>query len=155
MDGTEPSALPLRVLGIVGGDMAEIGGRLVIRQGDAVAELEKLAIETRAEAIFFNRDPDPYGRGVEDRLEKMGNRLGISIRPFKDIAIHERDEVLTGGGDPFRVFTPYSKAWAKLAKPPVAKRIQRMQSPSGIFSSRFPRIRHGNCHQLPGSSRGW
>ncbi|NBR49569.1 hypothetical protein EBU02_12140 [bacterium] len=69
-------------LSSLAGVLAEIGGRLVIRQGDAVAELEKLALETRAEAIFFNRDPDPYGRGVEERLEKMGARIGIAIRPI-------------------------------------------------------------------------
>ena len=39
-------------------DLRTIGGRLVLRQGDPVAELEKLAVETGAEAIFFNRDPD-------------------------------------------------------------------------------------------------
>ncbi len=138
-------------LSSLAGDLAEIGGRLVIRQGDAVAELEKLAIETRAEAIFFNRDPDPYGRGVEERLEKMGARIGIAIRSFKDVAIHERDEVLTGGGDSFRVFTPYSKAWAKLAKPPVAKRIQRMQSPSGIFSLPLP---ENATWELPSAAGG-
>ena len=132
-------------------NLEALGGRLIIRRGEAVEELERLAAETQAEAIFFNRDPDPFGRGVEDRLEKAGSRLGISIRPFKDVAIHERDEVLTGGGEPFRVFTPYSKAWAKLPKPPVAKRIQRMQSPSGIFSLPLP---ENSSWDLPSAAGG-
>ena len=115
-----------------------IGSRLILRQGDALAELEKLAVETRAEAIFFNRDPDLHGRLVEEKLEQLGERLGIAIKPFKDVAIHERREVLTGAGDTFRVFTPYSKAWEKLAKPPVAPRIKSLASPAGLDSLTLP-----------------
>lgn len=122
------------------GNLQSIGSRLVLRQGDAVAELEKLAVETRAEAIFFSRDPDPYGRAVEEQLHKMGGRLGIAIRPFKDIAIHERDEVLTATGDSFRVFTPYSRAWAKLPKPPVAGRLQHLSTPAEPTSLPLPEL---------------
>ena len=119
-------------------NLQTIGSRLILRQGDALAELEKLAVETRAEAIFFNRDPDLHGRLVEEKLEQLGERLGIAIKPFKDVAIHERREVLTGAGDTFRVFTPYSKAWEKLAKPPVAPRIKSLASPAGLDSLTLP-----------------
>jgi deoxyribodipyrimidine photo-lyase len=119
-------------------NLQAVGSGLILRQGDALAELEKLAVETRAEAIFFNRDPDPFGRAVEEKLEKMGQILGIAIKPFKDVAIHERREVLTGSGDTFRVFTPYSKAWEKLPKPPVAARIKSLASPVGVASLPLP-----------------
>jgi len=119
-------------------NLRAIGSRLILRQGEALAELERLAVETSAEAIFFNRDPDPFGRAVEEKLEKMGERLGISIRSFKDIAIHERSEVLTGVGESFRVFTPYSKAWEKLPKPPLAGSIKSLSTPSGLESLALP-----------------
>ncbi len=82
------------------------GGRLIVRRGRAEAVLEKLIRETGAEAIYFNRDLDPFGRAVEERIAKMAAKLGVKIRAHKDAAIHERDEVLTGSGTPFRVFTP-------------------------------------------------
>src|SRR5205809_542446 len=47
------------------------GGRLIIRQGEADKELQKLAKETEADAIYFNRDPDPFGRAMEKRVETM------------------------------------------------------------------------------------
>ncbi|MEQ1853555.1 MAG: deoxyribodipyrimidine photo-lyase, partial [Chthoniobacteraceae bacterium] len=47
------------------------GGRLVIRSGPADVALEKLVRETGASAIFFNRDPDPFGREMERRVETM------------------------------------------------------------------------------------
>ena len=46
-------------------NLETVGGRLIIRSGDAVAELEKLLLETRADAIYCNRDPDPFGWKVE------------------------------------------------------------------------------------------
>ncbi|NDG70685.1 MAG: deoxyribodipyrimidine photo-lyase [Proteobacteria bacterium] len=132
-------------------NLQSIGSRLILRQGDALAELEKLAVETQAEAIFFNRDPDPHGRAVEERLEKMGQALGISIMPFKDVAIHERREVLTGAGDTFRVFTPYSKAWEKLPKPAISPRIKALATPASLHSLPVP---ENAFWQLPSAAEG-
>jgi len=46
-------------------DLTAIGGWLTIRRGRAVQELAKLANEIGAQALFFNRDPDPVGRQIE------------------------------------------------------------------------------------------
>jgi len=119
-------------------NLRSIGSRLILRQGHALAGLEKLASETQAEAIFFNRDPDPFGRAVEGKLEEMGQRLGIAIKPFKDVAIHERREVLTGAGDTFRVFTPYSRAWEKLPKPATSPRLKALVTPVAPHSLPLP-----------------
>ena len=124
-------------LAALDGNLRSVGSGLVIRQGDAVEELEKLAAETGAGAIYYNRDPDPFGRSVEERLAKTAARLGIEVHAFKDVAIHERDEVLTGAGETFRVFTPYSKAWDKLPKPPVGGRVRTLSAP-GVSSLALP-----------------
>jgi deoxyribodipyrimidine photo-lyase len=109
------------------------GSRLVIRQGDAIEQLEALVRETGATAIYANRDPDPFGRLVEERLSILIKRLGIQLHLFKDCALHEREEVLTGNQTPFKVFTPYSRAWAKLEKlapQPGPSRLTSPQAPS-------------------------
>lgn len=120
------------------GNLRSLGGRLVIRRGEQVGELMKLAAEVGAGAVFFNRDPDPHGRAVEERLAAECAGAGIECRAFKDIAIHERDEVLTGAGEGFRVYTPYSRAWAKLAKPAVGGRPSRMAGFEHIDSLPLP-----------------
>ncbi len=121
-------------------NLETLDGRLVMRQGDAVEELEKLVVETRAEAVFYNRDPDPFGRETECRLAAMAARRGITVRDFKDVCVHERDEVLTGQGEPFRVFTPYSKAWAKLPRPSISPRPKNLATPTGIPSLPLPTL---------------
>lgn len=51
-------------------NLGHIGGRLIIRQGDAVAELAKLAAETGAASIHYAFDPDPFGKSAEGRLAR-------------------------------------------------------------------------------------
>jgi deoxyribodipyrimidine photo-lyase len=121
-------------------DLRKAGARLVLRQGDAVAELEKLARETGAAAIYANRDPDPFGRAVEKRLHAAAQKLGITLHLFKDAALHEQDEVLTGSDAPFRVFTPYSKAWAKLEKPAPGPTLTRIHTPANLASLPLPTL---------------
>ena len=121
-------------------DLKAIGGNLVIRQGDAVEELEKLAIESRAEAIFFNRATDPFGRSVEERVKFMAAGRGIPTYDFKDVCVNEGDDVLTGTGTSFRVFTPYSKAWAKRPRPEVVGRLKRLRAPAGFASLPLPQL---------------
>ena len=121
-------------------NLAAKGGRLIVRRGRADEVLEKLVRETGADAIHFNRDPDPFGRAMEARIASMGARLGVKVQAHKDVALHERDEVLTGGGTPFRVFTPYAKAWMKLDKPPPAGAIGRLSTPPHLAGDPLPTL---------------
>lgn len=121
-------------------NLEAIGGRLIICKGDAVVELEKLANETGAEAIFSNRDPDPFGGSIEARLEAMTQLKGIQLSLHKDVCIHERDEVLTGQGTIYRVFTPYSKAWFALPKPLPSLAIKQLKTPEKISSLPLPQL---------------
>ncbi len=116
------------------------GSRLIIRHGRADDVLEKLARETGAEAIFFNRDPDPFGRAMEERVAKMSARHGLAIHSCKDIALHERDELFTGSGTPFRVFTPYARAWLKLDKTAPRRAPGKISTPPDIASDPLPTL---------------
>jgi deoxyribodipyrimidine photo-lyase len=111
------------------------GSSLVLRQGDAVENLVQLLKETNATAVYTNRDPDPYGRETERRLAIALEKLGARLHLYKDASLHERDEVLTGSKTPFRVFTPYSRAWGALEKPMPGGRVHELSPvPSTIKS---------------------
>jgi deoxyribodipyrimidine photo-lyase len=124
------------------GDLEAIGGRLIIRSGEAVEELEKLLIETRAEAIHCQRDPDPFGRATEDKVAAMASRRGVAFQAHPGVAMHARDELLTGAGEPYRVYSPYARAWEKLPKPPAAPRLQHLRTPAKLRSLPLPELSH-------------
>ena len=120
--------------------LLQAGSRLVIRQGNAVSELVKLVKETGAKAVYTNRDPDPFGQAVERELEGALAQAGAAFHAYKDHALHEHDEVLTGSGSAFRVFTPYSRAWAKLPKPKAGARATGLQTPVNVASLPLPTL---------------
>ncbi len=97
-------------------NLAALGSRLIVRCGSAEAELERLIRETGAEAVYFNRDYDVFGRAMEARVHALCTRVGIECHSFQDSVLHEPETVLTGGGQPYRVYTPYSKNWLNLPK---------------------------------------
>jgi len=98
------------------GNLRTIEGRLVVRRGRAEEELAGLIRESGASAVYFNRDPDPFGKSTEERVERVCREMGAEAHGFKDHFIHEPDEVRTGTGGPFRVYTPYGKVWRSLDK---------------------------------------
>lgn len=115
------------------------GGSLIFRRGDAVAELERLIDETRAEAIYLNRDPDPYGRETEKKVRALCREKGIEFHDFQDVVLHEPQEVLTGSGNPYKVYTPYSRTWFVQSKPDGVETVRKMKTPKEVQSGHAPR----------------
>lgn len=119
-----------------------LGSRLIIRAGDAVEQLITLAHETGATAIYFNRDPDPFGKSVEARLSAQCEALGIQCHGFKDAVLHEASEALTGSGLPYRVFTPYSKNWLALPKARPLGKVSSLGPMPDAKSLPLPTLEH-------------
>lgn len=125
-------------------NLEALGSRLILRCGRADVELEKLIRETQADAVYYNRDYDPYGRDMEKKLQEVCTRIGIPCYGFKDRVLHEADEVLTGSGGPYRVYTPYSRNWLGLDKvSPLGKLGSLGQSPAAsVKSLPLPTLAH-------------
>jgi deoxyribodipyrimidine photo-lyase len=89
------------------------GSALVVRHANATDAIAELAQEFNAEAVFANHDYEPYARERDGQIAQRLQAQGRTLHTFKDQVIFERDEVLTGAGKPFTVFTPYKNAWLK------------------------------------------
>lgn len=123
-------------------NLETIGSRLILRCGQADKELEKLVRETQAEAVYFGRDYDPYGRAMEAKVRAVCDRLGIQCHSFKDRVLHEAEEVRTGGGGVYRVFTPYWRNWNGLNKDLPVGRVSKLGPAATIPSLPLPTLAH-------------
>lgn len=125
-------------------NLETIGSRLILRCGPADRELERLIRETCASAIYFNRDYDPFGRAMEQKVREVCAQLGIECHACKDSILHEPDEVLTGSGQPYRVYTPYSKNWLNLPKTTPLGRVTTLgpKAEAKINSLPLPTLAH-------------
>jgi deoxyribodipyrimidine photo-lyase len=124
-------------LSSLAGNIAHLGGQLIIRKGEAVDQLLKLVEETRAEAIFINQDVDPFGQAVEKSLRQ---KSPVPIHLYQDAALHGPEEILKGDGTPYRVYTPFSKRWLAADKPKPGGRPESLASPHNISSLPLPTI---------------
>jgi deoxyribodipyrimidine photo-lyase len=123
--------------------LTALGGNLIVRRGCADTELERLVRESGATAITFNRDPDPFGRAMEAKVEAMAARLGIQALGYDDVTALTPGSVRTGTGGPFRVFTPFSKAWLQQAIPapgPDLATLGRLQPMAPLDSLPLPTL---------------
>ena len=101
----------LRAVEEVDAGLRAMGGALITRHGDPVAEIPRLAAELGVSAVFANRDYEPAA--IARDAEVRRRLASADFHDFKDQVIFERDEVMTQGGTPFSVFTPYKNAWLK------------------------------------------
>jgi deoxyribodipyrimidine photo-lyase len=118
-------------------NIAAAGGKLIFRQGAVEEEMRALVRETKATALYFNRDYEPEARKRDAAVEKLTRSLGVEVHSYKDGVLHEPDEILKDDGQAYRVFTPYSRSWRMQPKPPVLPAVKfsrpaGFQDPTGI-----------------------
>jgi deoxyribodipyrimidine photo-lyase len=89
------------------------GGTLHVLHGKARELIPTLAQQLGASAVFCNHDDEPAAIARDASVAAQLAAHDIAFYDFKDQVIFERDEVLTGMGKPFSVFTPYKNAWLK------------------------------------------
>ncbi len=94
--------------------LGEHGSGLLTLHGDPAQLIPMLADELNVDGVFCSHDDDPYAlRRDYEVAQKLGGQ-GVEFHSYKDHVIFERQEVLNQSGLPFRVYTPYSKAWKTL-----------------------------------------
>ncbi|HEY9497387.1 MAG TPA: deoxyribodipyrimidine photo-lyase [Intrasporangium sp.] len=95
-----------------------LDGRLVVRTGDPVEVIPGLAREVGAERVHVTRETTPFGRrrdaAVASALSTDGRRLITTGTPYAA----EPGLVVTQSGEPYRVFTPFARAWRAHGSPP-------------------------------------
>lgn len=109
-----------------------LGGSLVVRQGDPVAEVAALA----PAAVFLSADVTPYARRRERRLAEVAE-----VRSLPGVAIVEPGAVAAQGSDHYRVFTPYHRAWQGAPRRAPSETVTRVRLPDGLEPGPLPSAR--------------
>ena len=107
------------------------GAGLIVRHGRAVEEVVALALQLGVQAVYANHDDEPAALARDAQARGKLADIGVALHTSKDHVVFERREVLTLGGGPFSVFTPYKNAWLKKCEP--------------YFLSAYPVARHATA----------
>lgn len=91
-------------------DLRSRGSRLILRRGNALDVLARVALETGAAEIYFTRHYEPHFAAEELAVAAEFEQQGRMCRRFGGGVLFEPEAVRTKAGGPFRVFTPFYKA---------------------------------------------
>ena len=76
-----------------------------------IEAFKELATKYEIEAVYANRDYEPSAVERDQEAEKFLKEHGISFFSFKDQVIYEKEEIVSGSGSFYKVYTPFSRAW--------------------------------------------
>ncbi|MBQ0930482.1 cryptochrome/photolyase family protein [Ideonella alba] len=86
---------------------------LIVRHGDARAQIPQLASQLGVQAVYASHDDEPDALARDAAVRGRLADLGVVLHTMKDHVVFERSEVLTGSGTAYSVFTPYKNAWLR------------------------------------------
>lgn len=89
-------------------ELQEWGGRLCVRRGDPAQILATF------DAVYWNADYTPYATFRDKKAMATVDHPAV----FHGTVVHPPGEVLSKTGEPYKVFTPYHKAWAAKSREP-------------------------------------
>ena len=84
-----------------------------IMKGDPEEEWKELIVSYDINAVYFNKDYEPYALCRDNSVETLLIKLGIPVFKFKDQVIFEEGEILKPDNKPYTIFTPYKNKWLK------------------------------------------
>jgi len=112
-------------------NLRKLGSQLTIRVGDPTIEIARATYDYQADAVYAARVYDPQ---TCKRDRRIAIALQKSARPWialNDRVLVEPGEIVTGKGEPHRVFTPYYRAWLERREliQPVLPEIRSLNTP--------------------------
>jgi deoxyribodipyrimidine photo-lyase len=95
---------------------AQVGSQLLILQSEPSTGIPQLAAALNAQAVFWNRDVEPYAQTRDRSVTEALHQQGIQVQTFWDQLLHTPDEISTNTGQPYTVYTPFWRNWSSQVK---------------------------------------
>lgn len=112
-------------------DLASKGSGIKTFYSTPLEAYKQLIDEYEIEAVYTNRDYEPYAKDRDKQVESLLKENNIDFFTFKDQVIYEYEEIVSGSGSFYKVFTPYSKSWKekyKANKPEIKSSALRFEN---------------------------
>ena len=101
----------------LGRELEAAGVALVLRRGDARIVVPGIAAEAGAAEIFWNDRHEPGGAAVDREIASRLATDGRKLTTAKANLLVSPDEMRTGTGGSYRVYTPFARAVRALGQP--------------------------------------
>ncbi len=116
------------------------GGRLYLRRGDVVRETLAVARRCRATELHVSADWSDYARRRERRFRAACGSERIEFVAHAGVTILPPGAVTPAGGDHFKIFSPYHRAWSAAPLREVHGAPRALRVPSRLRTERLPAL---------------
>lgn len=89
----------------------QVGSQLLILHTDPLQGIPRLAAALNAQAIFWNWDVEPYAHSRDRQMIAALKTQNVHARTFWDQLMHNPEEIKSGSGTPYTVYTPFWRNW--------------------------------------------
>jgi deoxyribodipyrimidine photo-lyase len=79
--------------------------------GEPLSVFENLCQKHHINTVYTNQDYEPNAIARDSSVAMFLQKKGVLFKSYKDQVIFEKNEILKANGNPYTVFTPYSKVW--------------------------------------------
>lgn len=128
-------------LSSINDELKRSGTSLLVMKGDPEALWKKLISTYEIDAVYINKDYEPYAINRDLAVEKILMSKNIPLLRFKDQVIFEEGEVLKPDNKPYTVFTPYRNRWIQKFRETFMGQPEKKNEHAGNYykvSFRFP-----------------
>jgi len=113
------------------------GGALAVRRGRPAEVLPALVAETGARLVIAAADGGPYGRSRDEAVAAaLAGR--VEVRLVGSPYAVDPGRVRKADGEPFRVFTPFSRAWVSHGWEPPLPAPAQLRFHTGVEAGALP-----------------
>jgi deoxyribodipyrimidine photo-lyase len=117
------------------------GAGLVVRRGPPERELVSLAREIGAGEVHFTRDATPFARERGRRMGAACEAAGIRLVGHAGLwAVDDVAGLRTGSGTPYRMFSPFHRAWLGAPRRALVAAPVELRPVAGVAAGRVPSL---------------
>jgi len=109
--GAARVAFLIDALSVLDANLQKRGGRLIVRQGEALAQIMKAVDEFGADGVFHQREYEPFGVKRDEAVAAALKELGKVVETFPGLSLFEPPEIVSKSATPYTVFGPYKREW--------------------------------------------
>lgn len=127
-----------QALNAIQDELTHIGSSVHVLYGRPIDCFKDLVKKYDVAAVYTNHDYEPYAQQRDAIVASFLKSLNIPFHTFKDHVVFEKDEVAKSDGNPYTVFTPYSRRWknlldeARIKRYPIGKYTQHFLKQNAI-----------------------
>ena len=121
-------------------NLRHLGGDLIVRRGDPVTEILRLAHAAQADCLVVAADVSAYAQRRDLDLAQACRSSRLSLRTVDSLYVVAPGTITPTGGDHYKVFTPYWRAWAGQPRRLLMRTPRRIDLAPGIETGELPDI---------------